>query len=111
MRREEFVFIQHVLKRATQSIARWDRQHPVSGKGANFAIGDKRREVLAIIEEPFHALLEARKLIDLLSLEIFHRDQREQTYARSRPQRNHLPIDLELIVVETVCLIPQTGAA
>ena len=30
---------------------------------------------------------------------------------RPRPQRNHLPINLELIVVKTVFLVPQTGAA
>src|SRR5262249_42587454 len=85
VRGQEFVFIQHVSKRATQSIASWDRQHPVSGEGANLAICDERRQVLAVVEEPFHALLEARELADLRGLEVLDRDKRQQPYARPCP--------------------------
>ena len=60
-----------------QSIASWERQHPVSGEGANLAIRDERRQVLAIIEEPFHALLEAWELVDLRGLEVLDRDKRQ----------------------------------
>src|SRR5205814_1294344 len=78
VRRKEFVFVEHVAQRAAQPFARWDREHPVAGGRAHFAIGDKGGEILTVIEKPIHPLLESGQFVNLCGLEIFHRDQRQQ---------------------------------
>ena len=57
-------------------------------------VGDVVREVAAVLEEPVHALLEARQAIDDVVLEHLDREQRQQPDHRAHAQR-HAPVPVQ----------------
>ena len=68
-------------------------------------------EVFAVVEKPLHSLAEPRQLLDDFFFQHFHRNQREQSHDRTHTERRGLAVDFDLVVIESVLLVPQTGAA
>ncbi len=68
-------------------------------------------QVLAVVEEPLHALREARQPVEHVLRQHLDGAQGDQTDQRADPQGHGAPFDVELIVVEAVLLVPQPGAA
>src|SRR4051812_19891162 len=73
-------------------------------------IGNVLRQILAVVEEPLHALFECGQFVEHAVLENFHGDDRQYSDHRARAKWNALPVEAELVVVEAVLLVPQAGA-
>jgi hypothetical protein len=60
-----------------------------------------------VLQEPVHAPAEAGQALDDVVVEQLHRHQRDQAHQRADLQRDGVAVDQDLIVIETVVLVPQ----
>ena len=111
MRGEKFVFVEHVAEHAHQALARGNGEHAFVVVAARFAIGDILRKVGAVFQKPLEAFVKPGQFPDGFLLENFHGDQRQQADDRARFQGNDAPVGAHLVVVKSILLIPQSGAA
>ncbi len=78
MRRQKLLFVQHELQNLAQLIAIHNRHQPTLAGAGRIHARHVCGEVRAILDEPVHAPLEARELIDQAGLQGLHREQRNQ---------------------------------
>lgn len=112
--REEFLGIEHVSKALAQALFGRDGKQAAAGMfvPTHAAHGDVFEKIRAIDKKPVHAFPESRQGIDGVLFE--HRDGAHRQQADQRADAEwdgFFVVDNELIVIETILAVPQTGAA
>src|SRR5437868_15092712 len=72
-------------------------------------VRDVSGQVMAVVQEPLHPLLEAWQAIDHVLIDALAREQRHQPDNRPDAQRRLRSVDAQLVVIKAVLLVPESG--
>ena len=69
------------------------------------------RQLRTVFQKPVHALGETRKALDEVVVDNFHREEWDEPDHRAHFERNEFAMQMQLIVVEAVLFVPESGAS
>ena len=108
-RRQKLRLVQQIPQHPHEPRLRRNRQQPPPMPV--FAISHLMPQARLIFQKPFQPFVKSRQLPNLVLLQNLHRDQWQQAHHRARLQRDHLVIREQLVVIESVRLVPQPRPA
>ena len=114
VRRQEFVFVEHVAVNPLELRAIRNRKQQPRAMLGLLAHVHVVSHVRMVIEKPLHPPSESFHALQVLRLVGFDREQRDQAHDRTHLHRHHfLFTEMQHVVVKPVLLVPQsdTGAA
>ena len=108
---QEFVFVEQVFERPAQPARRGKCQQPVlvTVALADLHVGDRLPQIAAVGEKPLHALGEGGDPGQDRVVDHLDGQQRHKADERSQPHRNCHAVGAEMVVIEAILLVPQTG--